>query len=164
MKRQTRSKKRKQRARTPAQEQAAPDNTGRRRFLGVSSNAAIGLVAIAGSGLFVVQHVQGAIYEHDLSRVHNGIPTVVQVHDPQCPLCRPLQRETRQALGRYDDGQIDYVIANIRSAEGRDFAARHDVPHVTLLLFDAAGQHTGTLRGQQHAVSLVDAFDRILPD
>jgi len=164
MKKQNRSNKRKQRSRTPPQEQSAAENAGRRRFLGISGNAAIGLVAIAGGGFFVVQHVQGAIHEHDLSRVHNGTPTVVQVHDPQCPLCRALQRETRQALGRFDDGEIDYVIANIRSAEGRDFAARHDVPHVTLLLFDAAGKHTGTLRGQQQSETLFNAFRRILPD
>lgn len=141
-----------------------PEDTGRRRFLGLSANAALGLAALAGGGFFVVQHVQGAIHEHDLSRVQNGTPTVVQVHDPQCPLCRALQHETRQALSRFDDGQIDYVIANIRSAEGQEFAEQYDVPHVTLLLFDAAGNHTGTIRGQQQSESLYNAFHGILPE
>jgi len=45
------------------------------------------------------------------------------------------------ATADFDDGQLQYLVANIRSADGRQFAAAHNVGHVTLLIFDADGQH-----------------------
>ncbi|WP_419910678.1 hypothetical protein [Hoeflea sp.] len=142
---------------------AGPKAIGRRKFLGISRNGAIGLLAVGGIGFLLVQHVEGSMREHDLSRIGNGTPTVVQIHDPQCSRCLALQRQTRNALKQFDEGEIDYVIANIRSAEGRDFAARFGVQHVTLLLFDADGAHQGTLRGQRQSRELAVAFRRIAP-
>ena len=44
---------------------------------------------------------------HDLSIIGNGTPTIVQIHDPGCRLCRSLMASTEQALDRMD-GQIQY--------------------------------------------------------
>lgn len=146
--------------RTPDQRQ--PKDSGRRDFLRLARNGAIGLAAVGGIGLFFVQKVRGSIHEHDLSRVGNGTPTIVQIHDPQCPLCVALQRETRDVLGEFDENELDYVVANIRSTEGSGFASRHAVPHVTLLLFDGTGQLKATLRGQRQSRELKVAFRQLL--
>ncbi|MEM6460324.1 MAG: hypothetical protein AAF724_00245 [Pseudomonadota bacterium] len=151
-----------QKTRKKAATTEAPADPGRRKFLGIGRNAAIGAVAVVGVGLFFAQTVRSSMHEHDLSRVGNGIPTVVQVHDPQCSLCLSLQRETRQALKQLDGNEIDYVVANIRSADGKRFADQYRVPHVTLLLFDENGTHRGTMRGQRQSEELATAFRQLV--
>ncbi|MEM9207395.1 MAG: hypothetical protein AAGA88_13795, partial [Pseudomonadota bacterium] len=91
----------------------SPDVT-RRNVIARARNIALGVAAVGGVAAFVGHSVTSAIAEHDLTRVTNGTPTVVQVHDPNCPLCRSLQRATKKALKTFDRGQIDYVIANIK--------------------------------------------------
>ena len=38
------------------------------------------------------EYVEATIREGDLSQIGNGTPTVVQIHDPQCPRCVALVR------------------------------------------------------------------------
>ncbi len=135
----------------------------RRRFLRLARNSVIGLTAAAGIGFLFVQNVRSSIHEQDLSRIGNGTPTIVQIHDPQCSLCRSLQHETRQALKQFEENELDYVIANIKTAEGSRFARRHGVPHVTLLLFDKRGELKAALRGQRQSEELVLAFRQLAP-
>ncbi|MCY6380769.1 thioredoxin domain-containing protein [Hoeflea prorocentri] len=134
-----------------------PDK-GRRNFLRLARNGAIGVVAVGGVGVFFVQNVRSSMHEHDLSRITNGKPTVVQIHDPQCTMCLALQKQARRALNQFDDNEIDYVVANIRTNEGRALADQYGVPHVTLLLFDEKGEHKSTLRGQRQSRELATAF------
>jgi len=119
-------------------------------------------MAVGGAGLWGVTHVQKIRTEHDLGTVGQGVPAVVQVHDPQCPVCNALQREARKALRDLDAQALLYRVANIRTAEGSAFAARYGVPHVTLLLFDAQGRLRDTLRGPQRAEDLRPAFARLV--
>lgn len=162
MKKQRKSKQAPKQGAKTAADTKAPNGMGRRKFLGLTRNGAIGLLAVGGAGFLLVQHVEGSIREHDLSRIGNGTPTVVQIHDPQCSQCLALQRQTRTALKQFDDGAINYVIANIRSADGRNFANRYGVQHVTLLLFDANGEHRSTLQGQRSSGELVQNFRHIV--
>ncbi|MEM7522983.1 MAG: hypothetical protein AAF360_04320, partial [Pseudomonadota bacterium] len=103
-----------------------------------------------------------SLIEHDLTRIGDGVPTVVQIHDPNCGLCRELQRETREALRAFDADQLRYVVANTTTPEGRRLAQVHGVSHVTLLLFDGAGKRRQTLRGVAESAILEDAFRRHL--
>ena len=139
-----------------------PADDRRRRFLKLARNSAIGLSVSAGIGFLFVQNVRSSIHEQDLSRVANGIPTIVQIHDPQCALCRSLQGETRKALKSLEEHELDYVVANIRTDEGSRFARRYGVPHVTLLLFDERGNLTATLRGQRPSEELARAFRQLV--
>ncbi|MEM1383224.1 MAG: hypothetical protein AAF713_09360 [Pseudomonadota bacterium] len=116
-------------------------------------------VALGGVGYWAVGGVRATIAEQDLSRVGNGTPTIVQIHDPQCRECMALQVETRDALAALDSQSLDYVVANIRTAEGRAFAGRHDVSHVTLLLFDGRGALRNVLRGVQPSATLQREFE-----
>lgn len=139
-----------------------PTDPGRRNAIRLARNGAIGLAALGGVGLLFVQNVRSSIHEHDLSRIGNGTPTIVQIHDPQCSLCMALQGETRKALKNFNDDELNYVIANIRTSEGSAFAARFGVSHVTLLLFDKHGGHKATLRGQKQSNELATAFRQMV--
>ncbi len=100
--------------------------------------------------------------EQDLTRIGNGTPTIVQIHDPRCSLCVALQRETRDALCDFDDAELQFVIANIRSDEGAQLARRHGVRHVTLLLFDGDGRRRLVMTGPQRSEDLRGVFRRHL--
>ncbi len=143
-------------------EKKQPAAEGRRNFLRLARNGAIALAVVGGLGFLFVQNVRSSINEHDLSRIGNGTPTIVQIHDPQCSQCRSLQRETRDALSGFNDNDVDYVVANIRTNEGSRFAMKYSVPHVTLLLFDKNGQLRTTLRGQRQSDELRTAFRQFL--
>lgn len=137
--------------------QAAPQaGVSRRTLLRWLRNGAIAAPVVGVGGFFAVRAVEASICELDLSKVGNGRPSIVQIHDPQCPLCVTLQRQTRRALRGHDDELFHFFVANIQTVEGSSFAARHNVPHVTLLFFDGAGQRVNTLRGPV-ADSVVEA-------
>ena len=135
---------------------------GRRNFLRNLALCAVIAGLVSGGGWYVVRGVQAGIAEHDLSLLGNGVPTVVQVHDPQCPRCRALRQETRQAISQFEDGTIQYLVANIRQPQGRRFAARHRVGHITLLLFDGNGRRRGTLAGERKSDVLVNEFRKLI--
>lgn len=121
------------------------------------------VVALAGgAGWYALDHVGGRFAEYDLSRIGNGVPAVVQIHDPGCPLCRELQRQTRQALAAFDDGELQYIVADIKTEKGRELAAAHGVQHVTLVLFDGQGRRLDILAGSNTADFLEGAFRRHL--
>ncbi len=152
----------------PAAAQRQPNGGGaaatssRRGFLKRAVGGAAAVAAVGVGGWYLVAEVRAGLREEDLSQIGNGIPAVVQIHDPQCPQCRALQRETRDALAAFDGSELQYLIANIRSDEGRRFAATHGVGHVTLLLFDGDGEHRDTLVGRNTAEHLERAFRRHL--
>ena len=134
----------------------------RRDLLQTMVYGAVGVAALGGGGWYFVSSVHASIVEQDLTRIGNGIPTVVQIHDPQCPRCRALQREARAAISALDGGTIQYLVANIRQSEGRAFAAEQGVGHVTLLLFDGAGERRDVLVGEASAEILGANFRRLI--
>lgn len=140
----------------------AQDTTSRRDFLRTVGNRALIVVAVGGAGWYLVEEVRATIREEDLSRIGNGIPAVVQIHDPQCPRCAALQREARDAMAEFDDGELQYLVANIRSEKGRRLADAHGVGHITLLLFDGEGQRRDVLVGPNSSANLAHAFRRHL--
>ncbi len=106
----------------------------------------IALVAGAGAW-YLVTDVTATIAEHDLSRIGNGTPAVVQIHDPRCSSCVVLQKEAREAMEEFDTGELQYLVADINNSDGRNLANAHGVGNVTLLLFDGEGKRRRTLAG-----------------
>lgn len=119
----------------------------RRNTLRLLRNAAIALPVVGVAGYFTTQAVQASICELDLTKIGDGVPAVVQVHDPQCHLCVTLQRQTRRVLRLYADDSHHFLVANITSTQGEFFARRHGVGNVSLVLLDGAGQQVGVVRG-----------------
>ncbi|NIA70818.1 hypothetical protein HBA54_19645 [Pelagibius litoralis] len=164
-KRKTTSKK-KQGAIPGAQpvESSAPKKRvrSRRDFLQSIGYGVVGVGIVGGGGWYLATSVHAGIVEQDLSRIGNGMPTVVQIHDPQCSQCRALQREARDALSQLDAGEIQYLVANIRQPEGQALATAHSVGHVTLLLFDGSGRRRGVLAGPNTSEILLSEFRRLI--
>ena len=134
----------------------------RREVLGLAKFFGIGGAVLAGGGYYFASSVMAGISEADLSKLGNGMPTIVQVHDPQCPSCRSLQNATRAALTGFAEGEIQYLVANLTSPEGRRFAGEHRAGRVTLLLFDGAGRLRDRVQGEQTEAILTEVFRRHL--
>ncbi len=134
----------------------------RRNVLGKMRNAALAAAGVGAVGWYVVSEVRAGIQEADLTRIGNGIPTIVQIHDPQCPVCQALQKEARKALAEFQEGELQYLVANIRQDKGRRLATQHGVQHVTLLLFDGKGERQEILAGPNTSADLERAFRRHL--
>jgi len=164
MKKQRKSAKSNAKKTHQTKSRGARSETGesRRNVLRLARNLGIGAVLLGGTGYVFANNFVSMKHEHDLTRVANGRPTVVQVHDPQCPLCRALQEETRSALAMFEDGELDYVVANIRTDKGQAFANRYGVPHVTLLLFDGNGELKEVLQGERRQYELRNSFQALL--
>ena len=81
------------------------------------------------------------------TRIGDGKPSIVQIHDAQCTSCHTLQRQSRQILKSFTEDSYTFLVANIKTKKGLKLARRHGVGHVTLLLFDAEGQMVQVVRG-----------------
>lgn len=140
--------KRKQAQRAKVAQQQAV--TSRRDVLKLARNLGLGAAVVGAGGFFMMRSVRAMAAEHDLTRVGQGKPVVVQVHDPQCSTCTALQRETRKAMKQFGECDMLYLVADISQDHGATFANRYGVPHVTLLLFDADGELRQTLQGMRY--------------
>ena len=117
----------------------------------------ITLLMLSGAGAGLAALKKNYDIEHDLSVIGQGIPTVVQVHDPGCQLCQRLRNNANTAMRGLDDVLL-YRIADITTRAGHALQRRHDVPHVTLLLFDGEGELRNVLKGVRDSDSLRRAF------
>ncbi|KIC46925.1 hypothetical protein RA28_04145 [Ruegeria sp. ANG-S4] len=122
----------------------------RRDVLRLARNGLVGVTVLGAGGFFMMRSVHAMQAERDLSRIGQGKPVVVQVHDPQCATCTALQRETRSAMKQFGECDLIYLVADVSETEGATLANKHGVPHVTLLLFDGNGELQQTLRGMRH--------------
>ena len=93
-----------------------------------------------------------------MSRIGIGKPTVVQVQDPQCSQCTALQRQARRTLRCFKTQDVQYLVARVRTEEGRQFATHHSMRHVTLTLFDADGTLDQVLKGARPRDQLKPCF------
>ena len=146
---------------TPAK--APGKKKSRREFLSTVANVALITAASGGAGWYLIDEVCATTRENDLTRIGNGIPAVVQIHDPECPRCRALQAEARDAMSNFNENDLQYLVANIRLDKGRQLANKHRVGHVTLLLFDGKGRRRGILSGPSTSDYLETAFRNLLP-
>ncbi|WP_299688029.1 hypothetical protein [uncultured Tateyamaria sp.] len=148
--------KSRKRTRSVAQASVTPKAAVSRRA--VLGGGAVASTLVLGGGIWGLSSFRTYAAEHDLSRVGQGAPAIVQVHDPQCPTCTALQKQTRRALRDFDDCGLTYLVADIKTPEGAAFARRFNVPHVTLLLFDGAGDLKRTVRGLHDSPHLAEVF------
>ena len=160
MKKQSRSAKpgKKRQTGSPVTPKVPDKAKSRREFL--SSVYNFGLIAAVGGGAgwYMIDEVCATTLENDLTRIGNGIPAVVQIHDPECPRCRALQKEARDAMSSFSDSELQFLVANIRMEKGRQLAHKHRVGHVTLLLFDGEGKRRAILAGPNTSDYLEDVF------
>lgn len=138
--------------------EVSAETPNRRSAIKVLGGGALALVALGGAGYAGRGWYLDYAAEHDLSRIGQGKPVVVQVHDPTCTICTALQGETRAALREFGECDMLYLIADIKQDAGFDFQAKHNVPHVTLVLFDGAGEVQQVLTGMRDSEELKTIF------
>lgn len=136
----------------------ADDQPSRRDFLALAKWGALVAVVVGIVGYFAVGSVQASLQERDLSRLNNGRLTIVQIHDTSCSSCAILQKETRAALKQFDEGALQYLIADLATDEGLTFAGLFGVSYTTLMLFDKEGRPQGTYQGVRNRDELIQLF------
>ena len=156
----TNRRKQAQAARAAAAASTAPPS--RRSVLRLIGFGTLGIAGAAGAGYVGHGWYQDYAAEHDLTRIGQGKPVVVQVHDPTCTICTALQGETRAALRAFGECEMLYLIADIKQDAGFAFQTQHNVPHVTLVLFDGAGEVQQVLSGMRDSQELQAVFARHL--
>ena len=134
---------------------AQQPSLSRRKFIVIPAvAAAIGVTAF---GLNAIETNKREL--HDLTVIGNGRPTLVQIHDPKCPTCRRLKKIVTNAVGGNDE--LQYRLADITTSEGKALQEKHNVPHVTLLYFDAKGKHVHTTQGIQESAAIKEAVQQL---
>ena len=139
-------------------ETKTPPTQTRRSFLTNAPYIVGGVIAVGGLAYFGISTVRADLAEQDLAVVGSGVPTIVQVHDPSCPVCLALQKEARAAMDLVEDGQLEYRVASITSDVGSEFAYKHGSSHATLLFFDGAGNVTQRVQAPSDRDTLYAAF------
>lgn len=141
-------KKRSKPAQVAVAAKTEPASQDRRRWLLWGAG---GAAAVLGAGSIHAYDVNKKTL-HDLTVIGSGKAVVVQIHNPGCPTCRKLKAQVQAATSDRDD--IHYRLADISTAKGRSFQDQYDVPNITLLYFDAKGNHLATTQGLQPAEQL----------
>jgi hypothetical protein len=132
----------------------------RRDFLTNSVLYAGVAAVLGGGGWYFASTVAAEAKEADLSTLGNGVPAIVQIHDPNCPTCNALRREAREAACSFGENELQFKVANLQTKEGRELAGRHGVGKITLLMFDGDGTMRLVLPGLSQAENLKPAFRR----
>ena len=134
------------------------DQPTRRDTLKFLRNGALAVTATGAAGYWATGSFRAYAAEHDLSRLGQGAPVIVQVHDPQCSTCTALQKQARAALKEFDDCGLIYLVADIKTQDGAAFAARYGVPNITLLFFDGDGTLLSSVNGMHSSSQLSPLF------
>ena len=111
------------------------------------------------AGTFLIYSNNNKI-QYDLSVIGNGTPTVVQIHDHNCQLCRQLKSNLDDVKKDYAE-DIQFKTANILAKKGASFAQQHQVAHVTLLFFNKEGQRVNTLQGVSSKDDIRGALEQL---
>ena len=120
------------------------------------------LLAGAAAAAFGIARYTGVdARRHDLSAVGNGTPTVVQIHDPSCPVCRELRSNVLSAAGDFSEDTLQIRFADLHTDEGRSFALRHGHTSVTLLFIDGDGNVRDVQSGVRHVDALRHSFEQL---
>ncbi len=142
---------------------AASPTTRRAMLRNIVAFGAVG-VAVAGGVGFLAHGVMASVAEADLDVIGQGVPVIVQIHDPSCPDCTRLQREARAAMRNFNDDQLLYRVANLTTEKGARFAAGHGQGRVTLILLNAQGRRVQVVNGVHDRQSLAQDFALLAAD
>ena len=107
----------------------------------------VAAVAVGGAAFGINALEMGKRELHDLSVIGQGKPVIVQIHDPQCPICRRLKTIVTNEIKRSDG--VYYRLADITSPEGKALQEKYRVPTITLLYFDKNGKRVHSSQGLQ---------------
>lgn len=102
-------------------------------------------------------------FSGDLSRIGQGINTVVLVHNKESVNSLELMTLLNKVRGDYD-GRIEFLIADISSATGKAFVSEQQLRNSVLVLFDTTGQRLNVLANIADEATLRQALNKIFRD
>lgn len=152
-----------QRKQTAPASRPTKQTTRREMLRNIVIYGSIGGVVLAGGG-YLVRGMMATAAEAKLDVIGQGIPVVVQIHDPNCPDCNRLQREARAAMRGFSDDELIYRVANLTTANGASFAAGHGHGRVTLILLNAQGRRVQVISGVHDRKILAQDFALLAAD
>ena len=130
-------------------------SSSRRKFILLP----VAAVAIGGTAFGLNALETGKRELHDLSVIGQGVPSIIQIHDPKCPTCRRLKNIVTNTLS--SEIPVNYRLADITTVEGKALQSKYNVPNITLLYFDKRGKHVHTTQGLQTKEQISDTVNAL---
>lgn len=100
-------------------------------------------------------------FSDDVSRIGQGRPAIVLVHDKESVLSFELMTLLGNVRGDYED-RLEFLAVDTATAQGQDFMRRQRVDEGVLVLFAADGNRAAVLGGVRDEAALRAAFARHL--
>ena len=98
-------------------------------------------------------------FSNDLTQIGNGKNIVVQVHDHDFVNSAELMENLGNIRPEYK-GTIEFVIADLKIAEGIAFATAQNVEAITLIFFAPDGTRLGIMQGVHDLDTLRGALNQ----
>jgi hypothetical protein len=133
-------------------------NTSRRGLIALGSTALI--IALV---VFMVGRLPPP-YDTDLSRLGEGRPAAVIIHDHNTVDSIVLMQHLDELRAEYEPALL-LLLADFHRPDGRAFAERYDLPRASLTLFDARGEQVQTYtrhREREDLVRFLEQYGRPL--
>ena len=99
-------------------------------------------------------------FSDDLSRIGMGKAAVVFVRDKNAVESMGLMNLLDSVRGQYA-GQVEFLLTDYDTPQGRAFIATNHAARITLVLFDAGGKQVKILTAPQTAASLQQEITNI---
>lgn len=87
-------------------------------------------------------------YSRDLSQIGKGVNAVVQIHDHNQVSSQQLMDALNKLRGDYE-GRVIFLVADIYTPEGKEFATAHGTESAALVFFAPNGEKLTMLHGLQ---------------
>ncbi len=115
------------------------------------------LGVIFGSIGLIWQSLPGGGFSTDLSRIGQGEPVAVLTHETANPTSMGVMDEIN-ALGAEEHGGVEFLVADLGTPEGQDFAERLGVSSPGILFFfDGQGEMQEALAPPESAEEIATA-------
>lgn len=116
----------------------------------------IALILVA-AGILISLLPRG--YSRDLSQIGKAGNVVVQIHDHNQVSSQLFMDALNTLRGDYE-GRVTFLVADVYTAEGKDFAAKMGTTSAALILFAPDGEKLSALYGQQDVATIKKALDQ----
>ncbi len=126
----------------------APNRSGKGKWI-------VGAALAVFAALIVMNLPHG--YSGDLSRIGKGKVAVVLVRDKNAVDSYDLLETMNRARDQYA-GQVEFLLTDFDTPQGRAFITDKGVARVSIAVFDANGQLLGVLSPPQTAESVLEAI------
>ena len=102
-------------------------------------------------------------FSDDLTKIGQGMPAVVLVHDKGSMGSLNLMDLLNKVRSDYSD-KVEFIVVNINSQEGKMFREQQNIDGVNLVLFSHRGIQRGTLANSNDEAELRLELNKLFPE